>query len=66
MPGDPGTQRKNFSSKSVTARCRSQLAVARSIVNNNRKQWIGARDHFLHLQVALFARPENIVVVAAE
>jgi hypothetical protein len=31
--------------------------VAFSIDKNNRKQWTDDRDDFLHLQVALFARP---------
>ena len=58
LPYDGEREHTECAALTCPARDGSHARVAFSIVKNNRKQWIGARDHFLHLQVALFARPE--------
>ena len=56
LPYDGEREHTECAALTCPARDGSHARVAFSIVKNNRKQWIGARDHFLHLQVALFAR----------
>jgi hypothetical protein len=44
--------------RSCASAAASHAPVAFSIDKNNRKQWMGDRDDFIHLQVAVFARPK--------